>query len=161
MPPLPFIDVEASGFGGASYPIEVGCVLADGSSYCSLVIPESDWRHWDASAESVHGIARDLLFQHGRSASEVAGALNDRLRGQTVYTDSWYHDFAWLSRLYDAAETRQQFTLQDLRTVLDEERLGRWSDIKQAVTSELNLTRHRASHDARILQSTLMRLAGL
>ena len=102
MPPC-IIDIEASGFGAGSYPIEVGTVLTDGSAYCSLISPEPDWRHWEHSAEGVHGITRETLREHGKPAAAVAQALNDRLRGHTVYTDAWYHDYQWLARLFDAA----------------------------------------------------------
>ena len=161
MTALPFIDIEASGFGAGSYPIEVGFILPDGSSYCSLIIPEDDWKHWDSAAEKVHGITRELLFQHGRSSAEVARVMNERLRGATVFTDAWYHDYTWISRLFDAAEASPAFKLQDLREVLADEQLARWDELKQQVISELSLTRHRASHDARILQSTLLRLNSL
>ena len=50
------MDIEASGFGRSSYPIEVGYVLGDGSSFCTLIRPLPSWTHWDASAESVHHI---------------------------------------------------------------------------------------------------------
>lgn len=33
------IDVEASGFGGESYPIEVGVALDDDTKYCALIQP--------------------------------------------------------------------------------------------------------------------------
>ena len=36
------IDVEASGFGPHSYPIEVGLALGDGSKFCSLILPVRD-----------------------------------------------------------------------------------------------------------------------
>ena len=52
------IDLEASGFGRGSYPIEVGLCLGDSSSHCFLVRPEEDWQHWDPEAEKVHGISR-------------------------------------------------------------------------------------------------------
>ena len=45
--------------------------------------------------------------------------------------------------------------------MLADAQLARWDDLKQQVISELSLTRHRASHDARILQSTLLRLNSL
>jgi hypothetical protein len=158
---LTFIDIEASGFGAGSYPIEVGCAFANGQSYCTLIYPEPDWRHWDASAEAVHGIKRDILFEHGRASVEVADKLNEHLAGQVVITDAWYHDYTWLSRLFDAAERRQRFQLKDLRDVLNEPGLACWEQTKRQVTEELNLTRHRASNDARILQTTLQRVAEL
>lgn len=157
-PPDSFIDLEASGFGTGSYPIEVGVALPHGQTYCTLITPEPDWRHWDASAEKVHGIARELLFQHGRSAGEVASALNQQLRGMTVYSDAWYHDYNWLSRLFDAAESSPRFKLEDLRMLFGPGDAERWEPLKAQVMRDLNLNRHRASNDALVLQQTLLRL---
>ena len=53
------IDVEASGFGNGSYPIEVGVALDDDTKFCSLIHPAPEWDHWDDEAEKVHRIARD------------------------------------------------------------------------------------------------------
>lgn len=158
MLPPTFIDIEASGFGAGSYPIEVGCVLSDGASYCTLITPQPDWRHWDEAAEKIHGIRRETLLMHGRAPSDVAMALNTRLVGLTVYTDSWYHDYTWLSRLFDAANTSPRFTLQDLRVLLDQTWADQWDRTKRTVMDDLKLSRHRASNDAKILQATLMRL---
>jgi len=155
MPPC-IIDIEASGFGVGSYPIEVGTVLADGSAYCSLISPEPDWRHWEHSAEGVHGITREALQAHGKPAAVVAQALNERLRGHTVYTDAWYHDYQWLARLFDAADTQPAFKLEDLRELLDDNAQARWHEVRQKVMATLRLNRHRASNDAKVLQQTLV-----
>lgn len=155
MPPC-VLDIEASGFGAGSYPIEVGAVLTDGSAFCSLISPQSDWKHWETSAEGVHGITRETLFKHGKPAIDVALALNNCLRGQTVYTDAWYHDYQWLARLFDAADTYPTFKLQDLRGLLDEAAQARWHDTRTAVMQALQLHRHRASNDAKVLQQTLL-----
>ena len=32
------IDIEASGFGPDSYPIEIGVALSSGEKYCSLIL---------------------------------------------------------------------------------------------------------------------------
>ena len=66
------VDVEASGFGRASYPIEVGFVLPNGHSFCSLIYPEPEWTHWDPQAETIHHISRELLLKKGHPACEVA-----------------------------------------------------------------------------------------
>src|SRR5450432_1969643 len=66
------IDVEASGFGGMSYPIEVGVALDDDTKYCSLILPAPEWDHWDSDAEKVHRIARDILETYGKPVQEVA-----------------------------------------------------------------------------------------
>ena len=158
--PLPngFIDLEASGFGAGSYPIEVGLVLPDGETYCTLIVPEPDWRHWDSGAEKIHGIARELLVRHGRSAHEVATELNRRLHGLTVYSDAWYHDYNWLSRLFDAAESAPRFKLEDLRLLLKPGEADQFDTVKAQVMVDLNLQRHRASNDAKVLQQTLLRV---
>jgi hypothetical protein len=159
MPPC-IIDIEASGFGAGSYPIEVGTVLTDGSAYCSLICPQPDWRHWEHSAEGVHGITRETLHQHGKPAAAVAEALNNRLRGHTVYTDAWYHDYQWLARLFDAADAQPAFKLEDLRGLLDEGAQARWHATRERVMQELKLHRHRASNDAKVLQQTLVQVLG-
>ena len=157
----PIIDVEASGFGARSYPIEVGLVLPDGQAFCSLIRPAQDWKHWDESAEKVHKVQRDTLFSHGRPPVEVAWEINQRLRGMTVYCDSWYHDFNWLSRLFDAADATPAFRLEDLRVLLNQAEADAWHVTKILVQDEMKLDRHRASNDARVLQATLMRVRGL
>lgn len=67
------VDVEASGFGRASYPIEVGFVLPNGHSFCSLIYPEPEWTHWDPQAETIHHISRELLLKK-RSSRLRSGA---------------------------------------------------------------------------------------
>jgi len=152
------LDVEASGFGRGSYPIEVGFIEPQGRTFCSLIQPEPDWNHWDDSAEALHGISRELLQRHGKSTAWVAAELNARLRGLTVYCDGWGHDYPWLARLYDCAQLSPSFQLQDLRSLLKEDELGRWHATTESVRAEQNLGRHRASSDARVLQLALQRL---
>lgn len=152
------LDIEASGFGHDSYPIEVGFVLSDGRSYCSLIRPEPGWTHWDAGAERVHRIPLDSVRRHGRDAHDVARDLNEQLRGLTLYCDGWAHDYVWLSVLFEAAGMNPSFKLDNLRALLTEAEAARWNDAKAEVIETLRLERHRASTDARILQQTLLRL---
>lgn len=154
------LDIEASGFGAGSYPIEVGFVTSQGQSWCSLVHPEPEWRHWDPRAESVHGIRREQLLRHGRPAREVAQLLNEKLAGLTLYSDAWSHDYSWLSRLFDAAGSAPRFKLDHLRALLSDAQAARWHELRQQVTARLGLQRHRASADARVLQQTFMALHG-
>lgn len=153
------IDVEASGFGRESYPIEVGLVLADGTPHCFLVAPERSWTHWDPAAEALHGISRATLEAHGRPAAEVAWRLNELLRGKTVYTDAWSFDMSWLGKLFDAVHLQPTFELQPISGIMDERRLAGWDRTREQVMQELKLKRHRASGDARVLQETYRRLA--
>jgi hypothetical protein len=153
------IDIEASGFGRHSYPIEVGYVRDDGQAWCCLVQPAENWLHWDPQAEQVHGIARALLVQHGRPAAEVARKLNDELGGRTVYCDGWAHDYAWLGLLFEAADLVPRFKLESVNRLLDDARLARLDTERQQAFAALGISRHRASSDARALQWALGRLA--
>jgi hypothetical protein len=159
MPPPPgVLDMEASGFGRDSYPIEVGYVLPDGQSYCSLIRPMPSWTHWDPAAERVHRITQASLHSHGRDVVEVARHLNEHLRDQVMYCDGWAHDYTWLGALYEAADMSPSFRLENLRVLLSEREAAYWDVLKRQVTQELRLQRHRASADAKVLQRTLMRL---
>ena len=152
------LDIEASGFGRNSYPIEIGYVLADGRARCTLIRPLPEWTHWDPGAEQVHHITRSTLLEHGRSPGEVTAMLNDDLAGQTVYCDAWAHDYAWLGALFDAADRMPLFKLESVARLLDDGRLRRLQLAQQQAMSDLGLARHRASSDARALQLALERL---
>ena len=154
------LDIEASGLGRSSYPIEVGYVLPDGHAYCTLVQPEDDWTHWDESAAALHRITRDLLQARGLPVRQVAEHLNRQLGGQTVYTDGWANDYTWLSALFEAAEMTPRFKLENLRSLLTEAEAAQWHQVKAQIASERGTQRHRASADARLLQLTLQRLRG-
>lgn len=149
------IDIEASGFGKGSYPIEVGFVLGDGSTYCTLILPEADWTHWDESAERIHGVDRSVLQVHGKPVDEVCRQINQRLHGQTLYSDGWMHDYSWLGRLFDAAGSFPAFRLKDLRELLGDCEQSVWHATRDEIEARLQVRRHRASTDARILQETL------
>lgn len=161
LPAPAVLDVEASGFGRNSYPIEVGFVLPDGHAYCTLIRPESHWTHWDAQAEATHHIPRRLILDRGQPVCEVAQAINRQLAGHTVYSDGWANDYTWLGALFDAADMTPAFKLDNLRALLDEDQADRWHTVKAQVSSERGPQRHRASADARLLQLTVLRLRNL
>lgn len=152
------LDIEASGLGRNSYPIEVGYVLPDGQSFCTLVLPEPEWTHWDESAAALHRIPREQLHRRGLPAREVAEHLNMQLRGQTVYSDGWANDYSWLNALFEAADMSPYFKLDNLRSLLTDSEANHWHQVKAQITSERGGQRHRASSDARLLQLTLQRL---
>ncbi|MEJ2553072.1 MAG: hypothetical protein P8164_02485 [Gammaproteobacteria bacterium] len=150
------IDVEASGFGRGSYPIEVGVAMEDGSTRCFLIRPATDWTHWDSSAESMHGISRELLIKHGQAPREVAEQLNELLLYKLVYSDAWGHDQSWLALLFETAGLPRRFRVESLRCLLEEDHLDYWQAEKAAALHTLENIRHRASNDALVLQRTLL-----
>jgi len=151
------IDIEASGFGKMSYPIEIGIVLACGKKYCSLIKPAPEWQHWDKDAEKIHGIARQTLIAKGKSVDKVASDINKILSGATVYTDCCSVDKPWLDNLFQTAGFKTLFSVSDLEMILNEAQMNIWQETKLQVISDLQLSRHRASADALIIQETYMR----
>lgn len=153
----PILDVEASGFGSGSYPIEIGYVFGDGIAYCTLIQPAPGWTHWDAAAEAVHGISRQTLKHRGRAVTEVASDLNTRLGGRTVYSDAWGNDLTWLGKLFEEAGMVQGFRLESLRSLLTDQEAAAWHAAKDAVLAEVRSGRHRASRDADVLRRAWLR----
>lgn len=152
-PPI-ILDIEASGFGRDSYPIEIGFVMENGESWCRLIHPEPDWVYWDPAAENVHKIPRRVLLERGDHARAIAQELNDLLLNKTVYSDGWAHDYVWLANLFEAAGFSCHFKLDDLRSILTPDQQAQWHDTKGIVENTIELRRHRASSDAKIIQLT-------
>ncbi len=161
-PAIPYIiDVEASGFGGTSYPIEIGVALDGGRRFCTLIKPAPSWTFWSEQAESVHGISRQQLATFGKPVPEVAALLNDMLAGYTLYTDGWVVDKPWLITLFHEAGQDMQFRVSMLDMILSESQMALWHATKRQVQKEAHLVRHRASHDAWLVQETYRRTATL
>ncbi|MEM7146843.1 MAG: hypothetical protein AAF591_17055 [Verrucomicrobiota bacterium] len=99
-----FIDIEASGLGNTSFPIEVAWNDSGGLITNHLVKPESDWTSWDSEAERIHGITRDELEQDGISAAELCRLIRASLSGVTAYSDAPELERFWLNRLFRAGE---------------------------------------------------------
>lgn len=148
------MDIEASGFGVGSYPIEVGYVDEYGKTWCSLIKPQANCSHWDEKAAALHQISRNTLFESGEDVVSVATQLNKMLGQKTVYSDGWYQDFVWISCLFDLADMTPSFKLEDLRTVLTPFQESIWHRTKQTIVDGLEAMRHRASTDALVLQLT-------
>lgn len=155
-PPI-ILDIEASGFGKGSYPIEVGLADSDASRYCSLIQPLPDWTHWSDSAEATHGISRQLLHRLGRSPVEVALELNDKLEGCDVYCDGWVVDHPWLMKLFFAVNIAPRFQLSCIELIMTESQIAVWDEVHDEMRARSTEQRHRASTDAWVIQQTWIR----
>lgn len=152
------LDIEASGFGRGSYPIEIGLARADGSCCAFLVQPLEEWTHWDPKAELLHGISRARLKREGAPVVQVARWLNDELHDVGMaYSDSWGYDSSWLALLFHHAGMLPSFRLEALRILLSEPQLALWHQTREALVKEQGIQRHRAGEDARLLQLTYQR----
>lgn len=155
--PIPtIIDVEASGFGSLSYPIEVGVINQSSKRFCNLIKPQNDWTHWDTEAELLHGISRELLAKNGLPVELVCHQLNQFLMGQVVYSDGWVVDVTWLIKLFHAANVRMQFHVSSLEMILNETQMSLWHSTKDRVFQKMQEQRHRASSDAALIQNTFV-----
>lgn len=151
------LDIEASGFGRGSYPIEIGLARGDGSVCAFLIQPLEEWTHWDPKAELLHGISRSRLHREGHPVVEVARWLNGELGEIGIaYSDSWGYDNTWLSLLFHHAGMLPRFRLEALRRLLSDEQLALWKQTKEALIDEQGIQRHRAGEDARLLQLTYL-----
>ena len=150
------IDVEASGFGRGSYPIEVGLALSSGRRFCSLIEPHESWQHWQRSAEDTHKISQQEVLLFGRDIKWVANQLNQILQHQTVYSDAWGNDSSWIAKLFEQADVRQQFKIDSIVNLLSEAQMEIWHDTKEALAAQSQEARHRASNDAILIQKTFI-----
>ncbi len=146
------IDFEASGFGFESYPIEVGVALSSGERFCTLISPCEQWSHWSEDAALVHRIKRDDLTRRGLSVVDVCLRLNQLLRGQTVYSDGWVVDKPWFNKLFEAAKIEATFTLSPIESIQSQAQQQMWADVKAELLEQNSYERHRASHDALLIQ---------
>lgn len=152
--PPPILDIEASGFGNGSYPIEVGFIDSSAKRFCSLIQPLQGWIHWCASAEQAHGIPRDLLLQNGQCPRTVAQALNTQLQGKVVFSDGWVVDHPWLMKLFFAVNVEPTFQLSPIEMIMTERQIEIWDEVHDEVRANSTEQRHRASSDAFVIQQT-------
>ena len=151
------LDIEASGFGSSSYPIEIGLVRGDGLRYWELIKPFDNWTFWHKSAEMVHGISREVLRHNGTNGVHICLELNKLLKGQQVYSDGWVVDSSWLNTLYSRSSVEMEFSLSPLEMIMKESQMKIWHDTKEIVMKEMCLQAHRAINDALIIQQTFLK----
>jgi hypothetical protein len=155
------IDIEASGLGRGTYPIEIGFINGAGEVGCNLIKPEPHWTVWHQDAERLHGLSREILLTKGKPIVWIADWLNENFSSQTIYSDGWMNDMCWMGRLFDEAERTQRFKIESLLALLDNDERDRWTPVHDQIIKDANLTRHRASSDAKMIQDTYAKLKGI
>lgn len=149
-------DIEASGLGDRSYPIEVAWSDPAGVVHSWFVRPEHLWVYWDLAAEEMHHITYHDLKQYGKPAREIAQMMNADLNGQVLYFDGGAFDRFWLNRLYDATGVKPTFQIGDFNELLAsvgcntaDKRLA----AEAATLKRIGDRRHRAWADVEYLQT--------
>ncbi|MGV6819462.1 MAG: hypothetical protein ACWA5T_03070 [Parvularcula sp.] len=150
---IAFIDVEASGLGPNSWPIEVGWGFVGTDPRAVLIKPADSWSMvaWEKSAEALHRISPIQLVTEGKKPIEAALGLNAALAGAQVYSDAPDYDSFWLFRLYDAAGIKPNFRLFDLGDLLRPIWEGEPAELVDLASAEAPHI-HRAAADVRHLQ---------
>ena len=165
------MDLEASGFGDQSYPIEVAWCDDTGTINRLLIKPTVPaWTWWSDEAEAVHGIDRDRLQRNGWDPEFVIAEINRDLAGRTVYTDAPDFDGAWLTKLYDAFDAPIPFVFEHIDELLlplvqhDGEMMyqavNRLAAIKDEVMANM-AGKHSAGYDVGFLLQLWRRANGL
>lgn len=161
---LVFLDFEASSLSKKSYPIEVGWVFEDGRSEAHLIRPAPAWTDWDAEAEAIHHIGRDLIEREGMPHDQVAARMLAELAGHDLCASAPSWDGKWLSallragglprhslRLRDSDDVHRESALAILGPILPSELLAGTVDAILAQTETRASGRspaHRALADA-------------
>lgn len=145
---IAFLDLEASGLGPDSWPIEVGWCFENGDPETFLIRPSDDWPldAWDPKAEGLHGLTMAEVTRAGNSIAVVCERLNDVLGDATVFSDAPDWDGFWLYRLFTAAGMKQQFEISNFAGLFD--RIS--SDALNAIirrAGRISPHRHRARDD--------------
>ena len=163
---LVVLDVEASGLGELSWPIEVGVAVVEGDAVARsgsrLIRPDPSWdaAGWSGDSAAVHGISRAAL-DRAPAPADVARWLIDLVDGRPAVSDAPPFDRAWLSSLFAAANVRPDpIRLRDYDRALIEafgtDEAGQaairaaWAHLAAAPTP------HRAEADARRLANAYL-----
>ncbi len=121
---LIFVDIEASGLGPDSYPIEIAWKCEKTGKQDSFLIDPSSvegWEFWDEFAEELHGIEPEQLFREGISAAQACERLNAALAGKTLTCDAYQFDLFWLTRLFASQGLSMRFGIQGIERFLTSE----------------------------------------
>lgn len=153
---IPIIDVEASGLGPDSYPIEIAVFDNQGLSESFLLNPETaeGWDHWDPIAEeSIHGISYEKLISEGEDVFLSIIKLNRILDGKTVYSDALESDLFWINRLFEQALDRPMtFSVKSIYSLFKPEFLEDVRDNKDILMGEIS---HRALDDCKSIYQAI------
>lgn len=115
------IDIEASGLGSQSYPVEIAWASAPHYEVTShLIRPLPGWlaveSAWDRKAEKLHGLSRELLLEEGRCVYEVSEFILASFVGADLYSDSPEFDEHWLNMIIKHKKT--SFSVRDIEDII-------------------------------------------
>lgn len=153
---ISLIDIEASGLGPDSYPIEIAIFDGGDLSESFLLNPETaeGWDYWDPIAEEcIHKISYQSLVEEGKDVFLSIIRLNKLLEGKILYSDAVSSDGFWVDRLFDQALDRPKtFEIRSIYSLFKPEFEDAVRDTKEALMGEIA---HRALADCKAIHQAL------
>lgn len=150
---IAIIDLEASGFGSAGFPTEVGWAIFCGDnrvvSGSCLIRPVQSWliysNAWSSKSEELTGISRELLELEGLPPRQAMERFLQAVGERELFSDQPHFDAHWLSMLARAADSSIGTPqIKDLRALV------------AGAGVRPRSTAHRAEADARDLASAVL-----
>jgi len=150
------IDIEASGLHIDSYPIEIA-VSISGIYGSWLIKPCTQWTHWSESAEAIHGISREQLFEEGEEIQAVTNTLGQSLEAANgiIYSDAPEWDEDWLKTLYHAAGQELPVKVASIFELLTADQKGKFHESKSMLRKSGQYQLHRALDDVKLIEHAL------
>lgn len=161
-----FLDCEASSLSDSSYPIEIAWSDGEGNIESYLINPylyPRDYCDWDPSAQSVHHLSRNFLYENGKPPEYVAEKINSALKGKIIYTDAPDFDGFWVDRLFNAVRLENSLKFENIEALLRELLpIEYWvinpsngyrniNEIYELAREKCGLPQHRAENDVAYL----------
>ena len=146
------VDIESSGLGADSYPIQIGwCSLDLQVTGCFLIRPAKKWTSWDEQSEAVHNIDR-VELDAGLSVHGACIELVQVLSNERIYSDSPFDQF-WLNQLFTAGGwANTPIRVNHVADLVRAEARSLFND-----ELESRPRSHNALRDARLIASLVMR----
>lgn len=152
----PILDFEASSLSDCSYPIAAGLVINGEVNYW-IIKPQPDWIDWSLASQSIHGIKRSYLIEHGVDASQVYHEMKSLLcNSPIIYSDNPYWESRWLGCL-----GKFDCEVKDIRELLITSLHANFSACFAHQFTKHRLIRHRADHDAYAMCLSILELREL
>ena len=161
MSSINIIDIEASGLHFDSYPIELA-VLINGQSRSWLIKPETNWLYWCSTAESMHGISREILEREGLNASQVVDEFMKCIESsnRVLYSDAVHWDADWMSTLFSVVNTDQLFHIESIDELLKKDQIPEFNRVKARLAASGKYRQHRAEEDVRMIYQAWFEASG-
>ncbi len=151
-----FLDIEASCYDEAGFPLSLAWSLPDGRIKTVLVMPDEGWTpHATASVDLAH------YYDQGASARDIVHEINTDLDGQTLYIDGLDPDEIWLDRLFEACGEEPGFELARIDDLFIGREYATLIDLRQEFVRLHNLDAQTPEHQVLSLLYLFQEIEGI